>query len=210
MVVSTVGCASNYVSKDQYSGYLKDYSNLEEVETASGGYTLRWISDKIKAKGYHSVILDKTVLYPEPKATEQVSETLLHQFTWSVDKALKNAANGSFKIVEHTGVGVLQIKPAITGVEHSMEGMKPVEILPIAMVLGVGKIAAGTRDQDVDVFLEVAVTDSQTGELLAKAVRKGEGEQLENDEEQLSIVHLQEMIANWEKDAAAIFSSLSQ
>jgi len=210
MVLSTVGCASNYVSKEQYSGYLSDYSKLEQTDTASGGVTLRWVSNKIAADGYHSVILDKTILYPAPKPTEQVSDTLLRQFSWTVDKALKNAVQGSFKVVEQPGDGVFHIKPAITGVAHSMEGMKPIEILPIALVLGVGKIAAGTRDQDVEVFLEVAVTDSQTGELLAMVVRKGEGEQLENDEEQLSIVHLEEMIANWEIDAAAVFSSLAK
>jgi len=210
LTILAVGCASNYVSKEQYSGYLSDYSMLEKVDTASGGVTLRWVSDKVSAKGYHSLILDKTILYPEPNATEQVSETLLRQFSWSVDKALMNAIQGSFKVVEQPGDGVLHIKPAITGVVHSMEGMKPIEILPIAIVLGVGKIATGTRDQDVEVFLEVEVTDSQTGEILAMAVRKGEGEQLENDEEQLSIVHLEEMIANWEIDAAAVFSSLAK
>jgi len=210
LTILTVACASNYVSKEQYSGYLGDYSKLVKVDTASGGETLRWVSDKISAKAYHSIILDKTILYPEPKATEQVSDTLLRQLSWSVDKAIMNATQGSFKVVEQPGDGVLHIKPAITGVAHSMEGMRPIEILPIALVLGIGKVATGTRDQDVDVFLEVAVTDSQTNELLATAVRKGEGAQLENDEEQLSMVHLADMIANWEQDAKAIFSSLAK
>jgi len=206
----TVGCASNYVTPDEYSGYLSDYSKLEQVDTASGGETLRWISHKIVAQKYHSVILEKTILYPEPRPTEQVTSTLLTQFSWSVDKAIESSVGGRFKIVTDPGEGVLHIKPAITGVAHSMEGMKPIEILPIAMVLGVGKMALGTRDQDVDVFLEVAVTDSQTGELLATAVRKGEGKQLENDTEKLSMVHLEEMVANWKLDAASVFSQLAK
>ena len=210
LTVLTVGCASNYVTEDQYSGYLSDYSKLEQVDTASGGETLRWISDKISAQGYHSVILDKTILFPEPKPTEQVSGTVLKQLSWTFDKALKSSAGGAFKIVTKPGDGVLRIKPAITGVVHNMEGMKPIEILPVALVLGLGKAALGTRDRDVAVFLEVAVIDSQTDELLATVVRKGEGAQLENDEEQLSIVHLEEMVANWQEDATEVFKGLAQ
>jgi len=149
-------------------------------------------------------------LYPEPQPTAQVSDTVLTHLTWEVDKALASAASGSFKIVTSFGEGVLRIKPAITGVVHNMEGMKPIEILPVALVLGLGKVAIGTRDRDVSVFLEVAVMDSQTDELLATVVRKGEGAQLENDKEQLTIVHLEEMIENWKKDATDVFSGLAK
>jgi hypothetical protein len=210
ITVLMVGCASKTMSPEEYSGYLSDYSKLVKVDTASGGETLRWVSDKVAAQSYHSVILDKTILYPKPQATAQVSDTLLRQFTWTVDKALASSVSGSYKIVTKPGEGVLRIKPAITGVVHSMEGIQPLEILPAAMVIGLGKAALGTRDRDVSVFLEVAVMDSQTDELLATVVRKDEGTQLENDEEQLTIVHLEEMIARWKADATDVFSGLSK
>ena len=208
--VLSMGCASKLVTQDQYSGYLSDYSSLKAVNTSSGGVTLRWISKKIAEKGYHSVILEKSVLYPEPKSSAQVSKTVLQQLSWTVDKAINDAAEGTFKIVKNPGEGVLRIRPAITGVVHRMEGMQPLEILPVALVLGVGKAVAGTRDRDVNVFLEVEVTDSQTGELLAAAVRKGEGVQLENDAEQLTMVHLNDMVKRWEEDASDIFKNLSR
>jgi hypothetical protein len=210
ITVLMVGCASKTMSPEEYSGYLSDYSKLVKVDTASGGETLRWVSDKVAAQSYHSVILDKTILYPKPQATAQVSDTLLRQFTWTVDKALASSVSGSYKIVTKPGEGVLRIKPAITGVVHSMEGIQPLEILPAAMVIGLGKAALGTRDRDVSVFLEVAVMDSQTDELLATVVRNDEGTQLENDEEQLTIVHLEEMIARWKADATDVFSGLSK
>jgi hypothetical protein len=70
-------------------------------------------------------------------------------------------------------------------------------------------LAAGTRDQDVEVFLEVAVTDSQTGKLLATVVRKDQGTQLENEDEQLTMGHLQELVKNWKVDARDAFSRLA-
>ena len=206
----SVGCATSYVAEEQYSGYLSDYSLLKQEQTSSGGMTLRWISEKLSAETYHSVIFDRTILYPEPKPTEQVSEALLVQFSRSIDNALNSAARGAYNVVSQPGEGVLRIRPAITGVEHSSEAMTAIDILPVAMLFNLGKAAAGATDQDVEVFLEVAVTDSLTGELLAAVVRKGQGAQLENDEEQLSMTHLKEMVQNWQQDAADIFTRLSR
>lgn len=205
------GCASNHVvEEEQYSGYLADYSKLQQEETVSGGMTLRWVSEKLTAEDYHSVIFDKTILYPQPKPTEQVSEALLIQFSKSIDNALSSAARGAYQVVAQPGEGVLRIRPAITGVEQSSEGMSAIDILPVAMIFNLGKAATGASEQDVTVFLEVSVTDSLTGELLATVVRKGEGAQLENHQEQLTMTHLKEMIQNWQQDAADIFTRLSR
>lgn len=208
-IILSIGCASNQVKQEQFSGYLTDYSKLKQVDTVSGNGSLRWISNKIHSKKYHSIIIDKSIYYPKPKPTGQVSASLMRHLSWSLDTSLSSAARGSFKVVSQPGEGVLRIKPAITGVVHETEGMQAVEILPVALVLGLGKMAAGTRDQDVEVYLEVAVTDSQTGELLATVVRKGQGAQLENDKEQLTMEHLQELIKNWKVDARDAFTKLA-
>ncbi|MFT6266876.1 MAG: hypothetical protein ACJAWS_003041, partial [Oleiphilaceae bacterium] len=97
IAILMAGCASKTLAPEEYSGYLSDYSKLVKVDTASGGETLRWVSDKIAAQSYHSVILDKTILYPKPQPTAQVSDTLLRQFTWTVDKALASSVSGSYK-----------------------------------------------------------------------------------------------------------------
>ena len=172
--------------------------------------TLRWVSEKLSGEAYHSVIFDKTILYPKPQPTEQVSEALLIQFSKSIDNAISSAARGAYQVVAKPAEGVLRIRPAITGVEHSTEAMTAIDLLPVAMIFNLGKAATGSREQDVSVFLEVAVTDSLTGELLATVVRKGAGAQLENDTEQLTITHFQEMIQNWQHDAAEIFTRLSR
>lgn len=209
VIMLSIGCTSNQVKQEQFSGYLKDYTKLKHVDTVSGNGSLRWINNKIHSKNYHSVLFDKAIYYPKPKPTGQVSTSLMKHLSSNLDKSLSSAARGSFKVVSVPGDGVLRIKPAITGVRHETEGMQPREILPVALVLGLGKMAAGTRDQDVEVYLEVAVTDSQTGELLAAVVRKGQGAQLENDKEQLTMAHLQELIKNWKVDARDAFSKLA-
>ena len=204
------GCASNTVEPEEFSGFLSDYSNLEQVETPSGTETLRWISEKVADNKYSSVMLDKTIFLPKPETTEQISQAVLDEFSASVDKLLKDSAQSSLTITNQPGDGVLHLKAAITAFSNSVEGFQPIEVLPIALVLGAGKLAAGTRDHDVNVYLEVAISDSKTGELLATGVRKGQGSQLENDDEKLTMTHLEDMVATWEQDATAMFQELAK
>jgi hypothetical protein len=42
-MLALTGCASKLAQPNQYSGFLKDYSNLKETTTASGKPELRWI-----------------------------------------------------------------------------------------------------------------------------------------------------------------------
>lgn len=203
------GCSSNVVQQDQFSGFLSDYSQLKEVKTASEGAALRWVNPKLKHKSYNALILEKTALYPEPKADEQVTEEFLNQFTQLIDEKLAASTQPGFKLVDKPGENVLIVRPAVTGVSHSREGMKPIEILPVALVIGVGKAVAGTRDHDVEVFLEAEMVDSLTGEVMVQVIRKAEGEQLENDTEQMSMKHLNAIIENWGNDAQAVFASIA-
>lgn len=209
LLTALAGCSSHVVQQEQFSGFLSDYSQLTEVETASEGAALRWVNPKLKNKSYDSLILEKTVLYPKPQSDQQVTKEFLNKFTQRIDKHLAASTQPGFKLVNKPGKNVLIVRPAVTGVSHSREGMKPIEVLPVALVIGVGKVVAGTRDHDVEVFLEAEMVDSLTGEVMVQVIRKAEGEQLENDTEKLSMKHLQSIIDNWGKDAQAVFASIA-
>ena len=38
------GCTSKVTERQQYSGFLPNYNNLEEVTTTSGEKAMRWVS----------------------------------------------------------------------------------------------------------------------------------------------------------------------
>jgi hypothetical protein len=199
-----LGCASKTVDPENYSGFLSDYSKLQLVETESGAEVLRWISEDVTPENY-KVLIEKTIHYPQPEPTELVSQEMLTQLTSLIDIKLDAAVRKSYQVVTEPGVGVMRIKPAITGVAESMEGISTLEVLPVGLVIGVTKAALGTRDRDVAIYFELQAEDSLSGEVLGGAVRKGQGEQLENDKTQLTIEHLDDMITVWGKDASAVF-----
>jgi len=204
-----LGCASKTVDPENYSGFLSDYSKLQMVETESGAEVLRWISEDVTPENY-KVLIEKTIHYPQPEPTELVSQEILTQLTSLIDVKLDAAVRKSYQVVTEPGVGVMRIKPAITGVAESMEGISTLEVLPVGLVIGVTKAALGTRDRDVAIYFELQAEDSVSGEVLAGAVRKGQGEQLENDKTQLTIEHLDDMITVWGKDASAVFGRSEQ
>ncbi|MGM1330025.1 DUF3313 domain-containing protein, partial [Klebsiella michiganensis] len=41
-LLALAGCSSKIAKPEQYSGFLKDYSNLKETTSASGKPELRW------------------------------------------------------------------------------------------------------------------------------------------------------------------------
>jgi hypothetical protein len=188
---------------------LSDYSKLQLVETESGAEVLRWISEDVTPENY-KVLIEKTIHYPQPEPTELVSQEILTQLTSLIDLKLDAAVRKSYQVVTEPGVGVMRIKPAITGVAESMEGISTLEVLPVGLVIGVTKAALGTRDRDVAIYFELQAEDSLSGEVLGGAVRKGQGEQLENDKTQLTIEHLDDMITVWGKDASAVFGRSEQ
>ncbi|WP_323165366.1 DUF3313 family protein, partial [Pseudomonas atacamensis] len=50
------GCTSHVADKQQYSGFLSDYSQLQPTSSASGEPTLRWISPDYQSSHYKDVL----------------------------------------------------------------------------------------------------------------------------------------------------------
>lgn len=46
-LLTMAACSSNRVDPKDYSGFLKDYSRLEETKSPSGDPVMRWIDPKV-------------------------------------------------------------------------------------------------------------------------------------------------------------------
>ena len=99
------------------SGFLRDYSNLEETKDAQGRIIYRsWVSTKLTPAKYDAVLLDPIVYYPEPRPTDQISaETLQEILAYSNDLHKRSVAN-RFRVVDRAGPGVVRIRTAFTAV----------------------------------------------------------------------------------------------
>ena len=175
------GCASKGdVSGDSDgSGFLRDYSSLQETKDTEGKTIQTSVSPKLTPANYNAILLDPLVFYPEPRPTEQVSADELRKMLAYSNDALKRALSQRFNVVDRAGPGVLQLRIAFSGVALQGEGLKPYQYVPIALVATLAtRAATGGAPQRAFIVVESEATDSVTGELLGERFRVATGERL--------------------------------
>jgi hypothetical protein len=185
------GCTSKVTEKEQYSGYLSNYNNLQEVSTPSGGTAMRWVSPSWNPNAYNTVAFNKLELYPAPKPDERVNRQTLTDIQNYMTTKAKGTLGQKYRVVSTPasaapGSKVLIMRAAITGVNAENEGMKWYEVVPIAAVVGGVSAASGHRDQDTTLFIEAEFIDAKTNETVAKVVRKVFGSTLENASQKIT------------------------
>ena len=183
------GCTSKVTEREQYSGFLPNYNNLQEVETPSGGTAMRWVSPSWNANAYDTVVFNKLELYPAPKPDERVNQQTLSEIQNYMSSKAKATLGQKYRVVSTTapaGSKPLIMRAAITGVSAETEGMKWYEVVPVAAVVGSVSAATGHRDQDTTLFLEAEFIDAKTNQTVAKVVRKVFGSTLENSSEKIT------------------------
>jgi hypothetical protein len=169
------GVATSAIAQNQDSGFLKDYSRLQETQDSAGKTIRAWASPKLTPDNYNALLIDPLVFHPEPKPSEKVSAESLQQMLAYANDLLKQTLGKRFKVVDRPGPGVLRLRVAFTSVAAKGEGLKPYQLIPIAFV---ATMATGGPAQRAFIVAEVEGTDSVTGQLMAMRVRVGTGEKL--------------------------------
>ncbi|MFI8747349.1 DUF3313 domain-containing protein [Pseudomonas sp. NPDC077186] len=198
--LSTTACTSTLVAPEQYSGFLQDYSRLSEQQSPSGAKVARWIDPDLQIARYNQLFLEPSQFYPQPQPNARLSQETLQGITNYFDTALRRELSKVMPLTDSPTAGTLVLRPAITAVSASTEGLKPYEVIPIALVVAAASTAAGTRDQQVEIAAEAAVIDAQNSRVVAQVVRKGSGLDLDNDEQAISLDNVKPVIDVWAND----------
>ena len=194
------GCSSGVTKPDEYSGFLKDYSRLKEAKSPSGAPVMRWIDPQLKPGAYKSVYIEPSQFYPKAQPTPQIPASTLQGITTYYDQALKRELGKSLPIASAPGQGVIVVRPAITAVSSKTEGLKPYEVVPIALVAAAVSTASGIRDQETDIATEAAFLDGGSNAVIAQVVRKGTGKPLENSSTTMRPEDVRQVIDGWAQD----------
>lgn len=191
------GCASQVTKPEQYSGFLSSYSQLQEATSPTGQPVMRWMAPGVKLENYRNVIVDSIGFYPAPSPSEQIGAPALADLQAYASQQIKAAFGRRFQVLEpgaQPGPQTLTLRAAITGVDTRAEGLKPYEVIPIALVAAAATTASGARDRTTELFVEAELLDSSTGKPVLQVVRKGYGKELENTEEQVTLNTLKGVI----------------
>ncbi|MCY1389216.1 hypothetical protein D3C76_237400 [compost metagenome] len=206
--VAITGCSSKLTQPEEYSGFLKDYAQLKEAESPSGAPVMRWVDPKLDVKKYSSVYIEPSQLYPRPEPTEKISAQTLQGITSYYDQALKRELGKSMRLATSPGPGTLIVRPAITAVSSKTEGLKPYEVIPIALVAAAVSTASGIRDQETTIGTEAAFIDAGNNQVIAEVVRKGTGKPLENSSQQMTVDDTKKVLDGWAADVHQSYVNL--
>lgn len=198
--LGVVGCSSKTVAPDEYSGFLKDYSQLREAKSPSGAEVMRWIDPKIDIGKFTSFYVEPTQLYPKPQPTVKIPQQTLNGITSYYDQALKRELGKSLPLASGPGPGVIVVRAAITAVSSKTEGLHAYEVIPVALVAAAVSTASGIRDQETTLATEAVFLDGGTNKVAAQVVRKGTGKPLENDSQVMKADDVKSVIDGWASD----------
>lgn len=195
------GCASKVPSAEQYSGFLGNYADLSQTVSASGAPVLRWVEPGFNPQKYKALVYEPVRYYPHAEPNGQVSQHALDGLLTYTNTQLREAAAKRLPLVDKPGEGVLIFRGAITAVNTSDRDLKPRELIPVALVIAGTLAATGMRPKDTNLYFEGELLDGVTKEPVLKVVRKGQGKQVDNAEQQVTLEDLKGVIDGLAADA---------
>jgi len=192
-----IGCASPQIDTNQFSGFLSHnyYSQLKPVDIASEQASYRYLSADFKPADYSAVIIDPVIAFPKPEATEQVSLETVRTLQSKMTELLEESFAQVLPVTKTSAPGVLRVQTAISGVNLSNKALAVYQYIPIALVAATINTAAGGRDQEVKLYIEMQVVDAVSNVVLAAAVREISGNDLETAKSKLEANQLNEGLA---------------
>lgn len=179
LAAALAACASpgpKTATVEQNSGFLQDYSSLKSAKDALGNPVQTWVSPRLSPGNYNAILLERIVYHPEPRATEQVSAEELGKMRNYANEALRRELGKRFVLVREPRPGAVRLRAAITGIVAQDEGLQAYQYVPIAFVATMARRAVSGAPQRAFIQSESELTDSVTGEVLARRVRIATGE----------------------------------
>jgi hypothetical protein len=152
---------------DEFSGFLKDYSQLKPKPGLDSDFLVYVNPDEAKhLRRYIAIVVDPVEAYLKTDAGEsEISKTSTEAAAAYFRGSLIRAVSDAFPVVEAPGPLTLRLRAAIVGIDSAQQAGEP------AAAQGApAPLAHGIKVDEVAVELELV--DSESGERIAAAVDK--------------------------------------
>jgi len=165
--------------KAEPSGFLKDYSMLHPAKDETEASLVYFNQDKAKFRSYTKIWLEPVQVWrgekSDAKDLDPEDAKYISEYAWSrLDEEMRK----DYQMTREAGPGVLRVRVGITEAGKGIPFLDNLTAAyPGTLVMSKGKKAIGGTESFVGkATVEVEVTDSQTGELIAEGVdRRGGG-----------------------------------
>lgn len=176
ILIFLAGCAASGMKDVAESGFLKDYSMLHPG--AKDEAALIYIKPGVDFKPYNKIMFARVLISVSDDAeNKEIDPAMYTELAEYYQKALIDAVNDAYEIVDKPGENVLLVRVAVTGVKPSNPVANTMSsIIPVGIVVaGATKAASGDNLGTGEASTEMEMVDSVTGERLAAAVDRRQG-----------------------------------
>jgi len=189
-------------------GFIGDYSKFKRINTNDDLKSFRYANEDMRAGRYSKVIIEKVDFYPEKITSSQINAEVLQQVQVYIDENFSAVIGEVFEIVDSPQEGAFIMTPRITTIQTTTGDIDAKEIIPIGTVIALSKAATGYRHQNIEVYLEVKLTDSVSGKFIGGSVKQGQGREISGANEEVTLDDIKPLLDIWVKDARDAFTKL--
>lgn len=156
-------------SSIQYSGFLRDYSQLEKGR--KNYPVLSYVKPGLSLANYHSLWVEPPVIYLSKESLKKLKREDIERVVGFAYEGGRSAMGGTVKIVQQPGPGVMRIRWAITELQPASKMNIVTGVVWQAQLAQVA-LSEGT---DTHLFVgrisvEFEILDSLTGEVLMSGI----------------------------------------
>ncbi|MFT6333239.1 MAG: hypothetical protein ACJAW3_001598 [Lentimonas sp.] len=171
------GCTkSKQARKVEKSGFIGDYSLLTKGKDDQALFTYR--KSEFGAKKYNKIIIDPAKIWTgkdsklsklEPKTRQEIADNFNNYLVAEISKIMT--------VTKNPGLNTIRFQAAITDVDFSNPTLDIISsILPYGLAISLAKeVATGKPSSVGESSIEIKVSDSMSGEIIAAAVDKRVG-----------------------------------
>ena len=218
IVVAMTGCAlfaPKAPDVDRpYTGFMEDYRPLNTVEVEETEFIAAkgWIAPGVNLNRYQTAIVEPIRVERGIQRDRQITNKAMNSIRKYMTTALTNKLKEYYRVSDRVSGKTLRARVAITGLETHDESLRFYEFLPAALVFTGATKAIGTRDEEINMFVEAEFVDAETNEVVAKTLVSMVGhERLENKWEEVSLAKIQTSIDQWiEHQVVALKSAVQR
>jgi hypothetical protein len=203
-IITLSACAQKEVKQEQFSGFLGDYSDFEEIQSGDGTLMIGWAAPDLSISGkYDAIIIDPVVVHPPRNTFDRADEEAVAETLAYMNKRQREELGKRFKVVNEPGPGVLRYRSALTTVDVGFKPLEWYQYMPVTAAVTVVSEATGLRDEAVQVIAEAELLDSRTGKRLAAGARLGS--ESVKDGTPVELTDLKPILNQWAISAGAWF-----
>lgn len=206
LILVTVTAQAQEAGKQQFSGFLGDYSQLQPVKDREG--VLAFVNQSHDYSVYKKVRFIPVEVYITPNPDYKgLQPDVLKQMSDGFLDSFIAAFAGDYQLVREGGPDVLTIRMAITGVQLTPPPVGVTDFIPIKALYNLGRKATGDAPMVAEMSGEVEMLDPLGNRLLA-AVATRKGEKTLKQDDQITWKDLHEITDYWAKNMKQRIDSL--